>query len=117
MELYDSGADEIHQLIGERNLCSFKGLYSDTERKLMSPRWRPIDVQLDCDEKTIVRPDVLVLCDVSANYPEIQFQGRGFYRRIFLHPRQRIYYKAGEYMTAKVRSIGWAGCGEKSIDI
>ena len=25
----------------------------------------PVDVQLDCDNKTIVQPDVLILCDKS----------------------------------------------------
>ena len=29
------------------------------------PMYSPIDVQIDCDDKTIVQPDVLVLCDTS----------------------------------------------------
>ena len=27
----------------------------------------PVDVQLDCDEKTMVQPDVLVVCDCVEN--------------------------------------------------
>ena len=30
----------------------------------------PIDVQLDCDDKTIVQPDVLILCDRSKYTPQ-----------------------------------------------
>lgn len=26
-------------------------------------RFAPVDVQLDCDDKTMVQPDVLILCD------------------------------------------------------
>ena len=54
----------LHQLIGGE---IFRRL-SDYIRKNKGtciPAYAPLDVQLDCDDRTMVQPDVLVVCDRS----------------------------------------------------
>ena len=63
--LYDMAAPTgIHQLIGGEIYAVLRD-YIRTQKGKCLPMYAPIDVQLDCDEKTIVQPDVLILCDVS----------------------------------------------------
>ncbi|MDO4477499.1 MAG: Uma2 family endonuclease [Lachnospiraceae bacterium] len=71
---YDMAApDSVHQLIvGE----VFLQLANHVKGKKGTclPMLSPFDVQLDCDEKTMVQPDILVLCQ-----PKNQIKnGRGF---------------------------------------
>lgn len=64
---YDMAAPSgIHQeLAGEihRQIANF---IIDNNGKCI-PFISPIDVQLDCDDKTMVQPDVIILCDESKN--------------------------------------------------
>ncbi|MCC8046230.1 MAG: Uma2 family endonuclease [Clostridiales bacterium] len=63
--IYDMAAPTyIHQAIGD----SLQALFNDyIRRKHGSCRafTAPVDVQLDCDDKTIVQPDVLIVCDFT----------------------------------------------------
>lgn len=52
----------IHQFIGSE-LCSLFKDYIHTNNGSCVPFVAPTDVQLDCDNKTMVQPDVLVVCD------------------------------------------------------
>ena len=63
--IYDMGAPtSIHQLISAE-LCRM--LRNEIEKRGGNclPFAAPVDVQLDCDNKTMVQPDVLVICDRS----------------------------------------------------
>lgn len=61
--IYDMGAPTtIHQMI-----CSavWRKLMEHIEKKQGAciSLFAPVDVQLDCDDKTMVQPDVLIVCD------------------------------------------------------
>ncbi len=62
---YDMAAPtSVHQaFVGQvyRKLAD----YIDRKRGTCVPMASPLDVQLDCDEKTMVQPDILVVCDRS----------------------------------------------------
>ena len=61
--LYDMAAPTfIHQTIGSEIFAKIRD-YIRTKKGNCIPGMSPIDVQLDCDNKTIVQPDVLVICD------------------------------------------------------
>lgn len=60
---YDMAApNSVHQaFVGQvyRKLAD----YIDKKRGTCVPMASPLDVQLDCDEKTMVQPDIMVVCD------------------------------------------------------
>ncbi|GFI49418.1 MAG: helix-turn-helix domain-containing protein [Dorea sp.] len=63
--IYDlSAPTSIHQLIGSEIQECFRS-YIREKGGTCIPFAAPIDVQLDCDDKTILQPDVLVVCDRS----------------------------------------------------
>ncbi|MCD7746422.1 MAG: Uma2 family endonuclease [Lachnospiraceae bacterium] len=63
--IYDMAAPTlIHQAIGDRLQSSFND-YIRKKRGSCMAFTSPVDVQLDCDDKTIVQPDVLIICDPS----------------------------------------------------
>ncbi|MBQ3913488.1 MAG: Uma2 family endonuclease [Lachnospiraceae bacterium] len=62
---YDMSAPStIHQAIGMEIWHAFKS-YIIKNKGMCMPFVAPTDVQLDCDNKTMVMPDVLVVCDRS----------------------------------------------------
>lgn len=63
--IYDMGApSSVHQLICSEIWEQLKA-YITKKNGTCIPFVSPIDVQLDCDDKTMVQPDVLVICDRS----------------------------------------------------
>lgn len=52
----------LHQLIGGRIFKTFSD-YIDRKEGMCIPAYAPLDVQLDCDDKTMLQPDVLIVCD------------------------------------------------------
>ncbi|MCD7744779.1 MAG: Uma2 family endonuclease [Lachnospiraceae bacterium] len=62
---YDMAAPNyIHQGFGDRILAFFNN-YIDEHHGSCYAFTSPIDVQLDCDDKTVVQPDVLIVCDMK----------------------------------------------------
>ncbi len=62
---YDmSSPTTYHQLIAAKLHAMILSWIEQNKGSCM-PFMSPVDVQLDCDNKTIVQPDVLVLCDKS----------------------------------------------------
>lgn len=60
---YDmSSPSSVHQMISAE-ICRLMKAYIDKEKGICIPLAAPIDVQLDCDDRTMVQPDVLVVCD------------------------------------------------------
>lgn len=60
---YDMAAPTgIHQLIAGRIHADLLR-YIDAKKGNCVPFIAPFDVQLDCDDKTMVQPDVLIICD------------------------------------------------------
>lgn len=61
--IYDMGAPtSIHQLLVTELWQKLKEFVSAGKGECM-PMISPLDVQLDCDDKTMVQPDVVVVCD------------------------------------------------------
>ncbi len=62
---YDMAAPHyIHQGFGDRIQTIFSN-YIDAHQGSCFAFTSPIDVQLDCDNKTMVQPDVVILCDTK----------------------------------------------------
>lgn len=60
---YDMAAPSIkHQLISFDLTCYLRNFIDENNGGCI-PLVSPVDVQLDCDDKTIVQPDVMVLCE------------------------------------------------------
>lgn len=67
----------------------------------------PADVQLDCDNKTIVQPDVLVICDLERIIDGRYFGAPDLVVEV-LSPSTRnkdLFLKAGKYQRAGVREL------------
>lgn len=61
--IYDMTAPtNIHQLICGEIFMVFRDFIRSNKGSCI-PAMAPLDVQLDCDNKTMVQPDVLVICD------------------------------------------------------
>lgn len=61
--IYDMSAPTLlHQLIGGEVYTAIRK-YIDEKGGNCLPFYAPVDVRLDCDDKTMVQPDVLILCD------------------------------------------------------
>lgn len=54
----------IHQIIAFQMCHQIENYIEEHEGECV-PYIAPVDVQLDCDEKTMVQPDVIILCDKS----------------------------------------------------
>jgi len=63
--IYDMGAPTfVHQhILGE--IYAAIRQYIDSKGGECLPMMAPVDVRLDCDNKTMVQPDILILCDKS----------------------------------------------------
>ena len=63
--IYDMSApSSIHQLIGTEIWERLKD-YIKEKKGTCIPFAAPLDVQLDCDDRTMLQPDVMVVCDRS----------------------------------------------------
>lgn len=61
--IYDMSAPTpLHQLIGGEVYTAVRK-YIEEKGGNCLPLYAPVDVRLDCDDKTMVQPDVLILCD------------------------------------------------------
>lgn len=56
----------FHQLLGGEIYRQIANFVMERKGPCM-PLISPVDVQLDCDERTMVQPDVLILCNQSKN--------------------------------------------------
>ena len=65
----------------------------------------PVDVQLDCDNRTIVQPDVLILCDPAKYTPDRIVGAPDFIAEVLSRSTQSkdMVLKLNKYMTAGVR--------------
>lgn len=61
--IYDMASPtSIHQAIGGEVFTQLRE-YIKKKSGMCIPLYSPIDVQLDCDNKTMVQPDLVILCD------------------------------------------------------
>lgn len=66
--LYDMASPgTLHQMVGGYIYARFLEFVAKNQGKGI-PLIAPLDVQLDCDDKTIVEPDVMIVCDRDKLY-------------------------------------------------
>ena len=59
--------ETLHQMLGGYIYARFLEFISKNKGNCI-PLIAPLDVQLDCDNKTIVEPDVMIVCDRDKLY-------------------------------------------------
>lgn len=115
--LYDMSAPSgVHQIIGGRIYMMLSNYILEKRGKCL-PLYAPIDVQLDCDDRTIVQPDVLVLCDAGKLSGNMISGAPDFIAEV-LSPstrRKDMFKKLEKYMTAGVREYWMVDVDKKKV--
>ena len=77
----------------------------------------PIDVQLDCDDKTIVQPDVMILCDRSKYTPQRIVGAPDFVVEVLSKSTRKkdIFIKLNKYRSAGVREYWMVDPDKKNV--
>ncbi len=99
-----SAPEVIHQVIG-LHVWQKTANYIDEKGGDCLPAAAPIDVQLDCDDRTMVQPDMLILCDLEKLNRKRIIGAPDFVLEV-LSPSTRskdIVVKTEKYMTAGCR--------------
>ncbi|MBQ6621777.1 MAG: Uma2 family endonuclease [Mogibacterium sp.] len=94
----------VHQFLVDELLVEMKSYRQRTGHPCM-PFSAPLGVQLDCDEHTVVEPDILVLCDRSKMKKHIVYGAPDLVVEV-LSPSTRnkdLQLKFQKYVTAGVR--------------
>ena len=102
---YDMGAPSTyHQIIGMELGFRLKSFIKEKGGSCI-PLASPVDVQLDCDDKTMVQPDVLVLCDRSKLIKRCIYGAPDFIIEVLSESTKRkdMITKSSKYVEAGVR--------------
>ena len=82
-EIYDMTAPVFdHQHIAGMIYYQMMGFKIANNEKCM-PGIAPIDVQLDCDDKTMVQPDLIIFCDKKINHNKVIYGAPDFVLEVF----------------------------------
>lgn len=103
----------IHQLVGGEIYTALSD-YIKKKKGLCIPAMAPVGVQLDCDNKTMVEPDVLVVCDRNKLQKQVVYGAPDFVVEV-LSPstkKKDRTIKLNKYMSAGVREY-WIVDSEK----
>ena len=103
--IYDmSSPTSVHQLIGAEIWEQLKSYIRDSKGKCV-PMLAPLDVQLDCDDRTMVQPDVLVVCDRERIHMNCVYGAPDFIVEIMSKTTRKkdSILKLNKYMNAGVR--------------
>lgn len=115
--LYDMGAPTtFHQTLVLELGSAFKDYIRSRKGKCVS-LISPVDVQLDCDNKTMVQPDVMVVCDRD-KFKDGRIYGAPDFVAEILSPstaRKDRYIKLSKYMNAGVRECWLVDPEQKRI--
>ena len=104
---YDMSAPAgYHQLIAARLYAMILSWIDQKEGGCM-PFIAPVDVQLDCDDKTIVQPDLLILCDKGKYTPERIVGAPDFVAEVLSKSTRNkdLFVKLSKYKNAGVREF------------
>lgn len=115
--IYDMSAPAgYHQLIAGRLYSLMLTWISSRNGKCM-PFISPVDVQLDCDNKTIVQPDVLILCDKDKYTPARIIGAPDFVAEILSKSTRSkdIFIKLNKYRNAGVREYWMIDPDKKTV--
>ena len=77
----------------------------------------PVDVQLDCDDKTIVQPDITILCDRSKYTPQRIVGAPDFVVEVLSKSTRKkdIFIKLNKYRSAGVREYWMVDPDKKNV--
>lgn len=103
--IYDMASPtSVHQLIGAGIWEQLKSYIRNSKGKCV-PMLAPLDVQLDCDDRTMVQPDVLVVCDRGRISMNCVYGAPDFIVEIMSKATRRkdSIIKLNKYMNAGVR--------------
>ncbi len=103
--IYMMSAPEVMHQVIDVHLGQKIANYIDDKGGDCIPLTAPVDVQLDCDDKTMVQPDMLILCDLEKLNRKRIIGAPDFVLEI-LSPSTRskdIVIKTEKYMTAGCR--------------
>lgn len=114
---YDMSAPTfLHQIIAGRVYVQLINFMDSHEHKNCTPGISPLDVQLDQDDRTMVQPDVIILCDQKKNTIKRIYGAPDFVLEV-LSPstrRKDMIKKLDKYMNAGVREY-WMADPEKEM--
>ena len=117
--IYDMSAPTgFHQLIAGQIHAMILAYIRSKKGKCL-PFISPIDVQLDCDNRTIVQPDVIILCDTGKYTPARIVGAPDFVVEVF-SPSTRskdIFIKLNKYRSAGVREYWMVDPKKKKVYI
>lgn len=115
--IYDMSAPSIvhQQLAGELYTC-LKDFVRKRGRQCL-PLFAPVDVQLDMDDKTMVQPDVLVLCNRSKLKERVIYGAPDMVIEILSQTtwKKDVYLKLGKYQHAGVREYWLVDPDKKKV--
>lgn len=103
--IYDMAAPStIHQLIAGEVHRQISNFILEHDGPCM-PFISPVDVQLDCDDKTMVQPDVIVVCDREKIQNRCIYGAPDFVVEVLSKSTRKkdLVLKLNKYMTAGVR--------------
>jgi Uma2 family endonuclease len=106
----------VHQMIGLQLAHIFLKYIEKKEGKCI-PLVSPIDVQLDMDDKTMVQPDVVIICDRSKVHQRVIYGAPDFVAEV-LSPstkRKDMVKKLEKYMNAGVKEYWMVDPKKKCI--
>ena len=105
----------VHQLIGGK-IYQILGAYIQRKKGMGLPFISPTDVQLDCDDKTMVQPDVFVVCDRDKITRKGIYGAPDFVVEVLSKATKKkdMYIKLMKYLNAGVKEY-WMVDPEKKI--
>lgn len=94
----------VHQIIALQMCYQIEKFIEEKEGSCMT-YIAPVDVQLDCDDKTMVEPDVIILCDRSKDINRCIYGAPDFVAEVLSKSTRRkdIGVKTYKYANAGVR--------------
>ena len=103
---------------GDGDIACIKIDYIRKQHGRCVPIASPIDVQLDCDDKTMVQPDVIVVCDREKIQNRCIFGAPDFVAEVLSESTRKkdLVLKLNKYMTAGVREYWLVDPDRKKSD-
>jgi len=102
---YDMTAPTLlHQLLS-KEICRALDDYIRQKKGTCMTFMAPADVQLDCDNRTMVQPDVFMLCDLSKMKLNKVYGAPDFIVEVLSKSTKKkdMYLKLGKYVSAEVK--------------
>lgn len=115
--IYDMASPTaIHQILSTE-LCNIIRSYISKQKGRCIVMAAPMDVQLDCDDKTMVQPDVMVVCDREKITRKCIYGAPDLAVEILSDSTKKkdMYVKLGKYMEAGVREYWLVDPNRKKV--